>query len=354
LRWYSIEQPHYAGSRRLKHTITIGVAIAALVASSGCGGRGGKPIGRAFGEHISLDDLHNYMDTFGTRAEPSVRVRTGSGETNAQLAGSFKFQALREMMIRRAWIEMARSRGVAPTTSDIDKELTFRGHLSPGYLQEMTKEGLTMSRVKDLIEFDLAKENLLCEGVTVTAADATAFRAAHPKDFMDPETADLQWIFAKTQQRMQEVDKELEAGQDFGTVAREKSDAPGPAETKSQFRYTNVDQMDPQIQQIVHGTKENSASSKWVHFPKIGGWAKFYVVKVHPAKPADVNEYKSEELRRLLAEARGAMGKDLDEDVQDYLVQNRKDFVVEDNTLSQMWSAWLDDIAAKSVSAAKS
>lgn len=327
----------------MKHTITIGVAVAALIALSGCGGRGGKSIGRAFGDHISQDDLHHFMDDYGTPAEPSVLVRTGNGEANAELSGTFAFQALRRMMVRQATIALARSRGVAPTPDDIEKELTFRGHLTPGYLQQMTGAGLTMSRVKDMIEFDLARENLLCQGVV--KQDPATFVKEHPKDFMTPETAELLWIFAKSEDRMKEVDRELQAGQDFATVAREKTEAPGPVDTRFQFRYKNVAQMDKQIQDVVHETQPDSASTRWVHFPKIGGWGKFYVGKKTQAAPLVPNEYQMKQLGRSLAESRGAMGKDLDQDVLNFMLDNKDKFVVEDNTLKGMWSQWLDEMA---------
>jgi hypothetical protein len=322
------------------------MALTAMAVVAGCG-HGGKPVGKVFGESLAQDDLYHDMELYGTPIQRNVQITTGTGRTaDAPLAQPLTFQALRTAIIRRATIAVAKDDGVAPTQADIDRELRFRNDLTPGYLQSMTKSGLTMSRVKSMIEVQLAEEDLLTEGVHVSREDALAFKKAHPEQFMNPETATVLWIFVKKATSEAEVNKQLLQGEPFNIVASDMSEIPGAKQSNGRFPVSVVKEMDgvvPGLSKVVENTTAGTAS-EWLPIPG-GGFGKFDVVEKKAAAPMEWDDSKTEHLRRTMAEDRGRQGKEpeLDRRIFDKIASAKADQLdIQDSALKQMWSDWLD------------
>jgi hypothetical protein len=329
------------GATSLKYTLTIGIAALTLVAVVGCSGRGGKSIGKFYGEQLSQDDLYRTMEGFGTPNAPAVLVRTQGGNTNALLAEPIALQALRNLVIRKLTIQIAKEDGVAPTADAVDKELKFQSNLDPDYLVKRTRTGLTLSRVKEMIEYNLAREGILTKGVTVDLSEAQKFYKDNPLQFTEPATADLLWVAVKGADKQAAVDKDLRAGESFRYVASKYSIANNAREMQGAFPQRVISQMDARIQKVVNATPESRATAGWLSLDG-GISAKFYVNAKTPPKPIQMDKYRMEELRRSIARDRGSIGKDLDARLREKLRDSGKTIVIEDRSLSELWKDWLD------------
>jgi hypothetical protein len=342
-RWYPLIQVNMRGATSLKITLTIGIATLALVAVSGCSGRGGESVGKVFGDKLSRDDLNLSMAAFGTPNAPTVRVRTQSGDTDAMLAEPIAFQALRNVIIRKVTIQLAKEDGVAPTAKDVDDEFNFRNKLDPDYLTKRTKSGLTMSLVKQMIEYDLARERLITNGIKVDTAEAEKFFKENPDKFTESATADLLWIAVRTAEKRAAVDKDLLSGESFSYVAGKYSEVPNARENRGAFPQRAINRMDARIQKAIADTKENHFTANWVDLGE-GVTAKFYVNAKTPPKLIEMDKYRMEELRRRIALERGAVSKDLNTRVLDKLRDSAKTIQIQDSALADMWRVWLERI----------
>lgn len=279
-----------------------------------------------------MDDFHKYLE-----GKTRVRVQTANGPAVAVVAESLAFQALQDMIARQVTLQMARDEGVYPSDQDVLKELEFRKKLEPNFLQKLTQNGLTVDRIKSTLALELARENLVTKGITVTPKDADDYIKANPKMFMEPAYADLLWVFVKDPAKKAKVDEALKAGQAFSVVAVQQSDFPNAREQGGRFPQRNVSVMQAPLQKMVNATAEGQTTG-WLDLQD--GFAKFYVEKKTPAKPMEMTPERKELVRRQLAQQRGLQAVDIEKRVLDKLLTSKVD--VKERTLTEAWKRAFD------------
>ncbi len=303
-----------------------GIVTLAMVVA-GCGSKGTKAVANVNGENIAYEDFVYNMDM-----KPTVRIATQQGPQEARVAERLGFQVLQDLIVRQATLQLAKDEGVFPTDKDVDEELKLQTALNPNFVTQLTKGGMTLSRIKESLRLDLAKTKLISKGIDVTRAEAEKFVKDNPKDFMEPETADMSWIYVTDPAVKAKVDKELASGQGFAFVAIQYSKDPNVRRTNGRFNQRNVAAMPKPIQDIVRKTPENKASD-WLTADD--GFAKFYIDKKTPAKAIKMDDAKYTLVQRQIALRRGAAANDLNNRLLDKLRDSKIE--VEDPTMKEMW-----------------
>lgn len=256
------------------------------------------------GEAVSKDDYIAYLERKNT-----VRIRTNQGLIDTQVAEPLSFQALRDLVNRKALQQLAKDEGVYPGTPEIEAELAFREKLNKGYLVKLQKEqGLTLQQIKNEVVIDLCQFRLITKGVKITDAQVDVFIKKNPTMFEKPRTADLLWVAVDSAKEQQTVDSELAAGQTFATVAMRYSKAPKARETRGMFPVNTYDQFPEALKKLVDSTAENQATG-WVQ--EGNQRLKFFIMKKNAAEKVAIDDVMKERVRRQLALKKGAEGVDL-------------------------------------------
>jgi parvulin-like peptidyl-prolyl isomerase len=299
----------------------------ALVSLHGCGNSSGAALANVNGETITMDDFHEYLE-----AKPTVRVQTGNGTAELRVAESLAFQALQDMIARQVTLQLAKDEGAYPSEQDIMKELEFQKKLNPGLLAQATRSGITIERIKEALLLNLARENLLTKDVDVPMAEAEEYIRNNPQAFMDPATADMLWVFVKSEDAKKKVDAALASGQTFSAVADQYSEFPGAAEQRGRFPQRIVAQMQPDLRKMVEATSEGKATG-WLKLSD--GHAKFFVEKKAAEKPLEMTPERKELVRRQIAQQRGGQARDLGKRVLEKLVASKVE--VKERSLVEAW-----------------
>lgn len=271
--------------------------------------------------------------------KPTVRVSTQSGVVEAQVAEPLDFQALQDMIGQRIVMQLAKDEGVFPPDAEVSKELEFRKRINPNYIKELTANGITFDTIKENIGLELARENLLTKGITVTQQEADDYIKKNPAQFTEPAKADMLWVFVKTKTKQATVDREIQSGQSFQSIALRYSEFDGAKENGGRFPQTSINDMNPTLKNIVNQTAVGKVST-WL--PLSDGFAKFYIQSKTPAKAMTLDADKKELVRRSIARSRGEQATDLPKRVLDKI--KGSEIKVNDTTLSGAWDKAFDKL----------
>lgn len=310
--------------------LVAGIGAAAFL--GGCGKSSGGSLATVNGDPITMDEFVEYLKT-----KDRVRVVANNGQVaEARVADTLAFQALQDLVTRKVVHQLAVDEGVAADAKAVREEIEFRKQLNPNFVPQYTAAGFTLDRIKDQIQVDLDTERLLTKGITVSDAELDALIKDNRLD-VTPATADLSWVFVRTQAKRDEVDNELKSGQSFSTVARRLSDASSASDQGARYPIRIVAQMPANLQTAVKATQEGQATD-WIKGD--GGYGKFYVEKKVGEKKEVLSKAKREYFRRELAKSQGAKAKDIGKRLADYLFGSK--VLVEPKDLKSIWDKTIE------------
>ncbi|MGV3618589.1 MAG: SurA N-terminal domain-containing protein [Fimbriimonas sp.] len=289
-------------------------ALAALLAF-GVAGCSKPPVEESVatvnGEAIPMKEYYAFLER-----KPTVQVSTPQGPQEVQVSSLLGLQALRDLINQKLILQLAKEDGVLPTEADVKAELDFQEQQRGKFVSTLTAQGLSLEAIKEELLFNLARERLQTKGITIGAAEVDKYIKENPQQFMEPEKASLLWIVISDATKKALVDKDLQSGQDFRTVATRYSEAPGARQDGGAFGTDLVAQMPTPLQELVKATPELKAT-KWVQDQQ--NWIKFYVQKKTPAKKMEMTETRKKALQRQLALQRGSAANDVTKRVTDKL-----------------------------------
>lgn len=288
------------GDLRLKKQVFYAtVALSGLV-MAGCGcSKAGDNVAMVDDTPITTKAYHSYLEHM-----PTVKVvqNQDSAPQEGRVWASLGFQALQSLINQQLLLEVAKDEGVVPTAADIDKDLTFHHNQQANFVSNLQQQGLTLEDIRDQLRLELATQNILTKGITVTSLEAKKFIQDNPQQFSTPAQAQLLYIVVQDDKNKQAADKELASGQSFGQVAMHYSVAPDARQTQGRFRETVITKMAPALQDLVAHTPELKTTD-WIKDQAM--WVKFYVEKKQPAKPVPVDDTLIETVRRQMAIQKG-------------------------------------------------
>ncbi len=290
-----------------------GILVAGLAALSmtGCN-RGGSSLATINGETITMEQFYNYLES-----KPQVQVVLADGTvTSATVSETLAFQALQDLVRQKIIIQLAKDRKLAPTQAEVEKEVKFQVDRDSSFIPKLKERGLTLPEIQESLEVDLAREKLLSQNITVTMADVDTFIQKNPKEFTMPATFDAKWIFVKDRNEMAAVDREIDAGASFTTVARKYSKDPKVQENQGNFPQRNLDAMPGELKTRIQATPTGKDTG-WIQLQD--GWAKFSIDDKKVATKIVPSQAQKEWLRRQLTVQKGLLANDLDQKLLDKL-----------------------------------
>lgn len=305
-------------------------AAAALAVLAGCssGSSGGGVLLTVNGENVSREQLMDYL-----AKKPTVRISTQTGIVEANVSEPLDFQALQDMIGQKIVLQLAKDEGVFPKDSDVTAELELRKRINPNYVKELTANGIDFDVIKDNLALELARENLLTKGITVTKEETDKYIKDNPDQFTEPARVELYWVFVKTKSKQTRIDQEISSGQSFEAIARQFTDYVNPeGGDPIKFPQTVVASLRPELKKLVDTTSEGKITD-WLALSD--GFAKFYVNKKVPAKKMDLNDDRKELVRRSIARGRGEQATDLARKVLNKIKDSQ--IKVNDKTLQGAW-----------------
>ncbi len=304
---------------------TLGGAFLVL-ATLGCGKSGGGALATVDGDTITMDEFHKYLET-----KQKVQVIDGSGSAvDATVAQSLGYQAMNDLIQEKVIRHLAKDEGVYPSDTDIAAEIEFQSKKDPNFMARTNM--LSSAQLKDQVGLKLAIQNLLTKGITVTKDEVDRYIKDNPTRFMEPGTADLEWVVVGNDGDKQKVDADLKSGKKFSEVAAEYSKAPNAAQLKGKFPQRNVSTFKPDLRALIEKTPELKATD-WVKNGDL--WAKWYVEKKVAAKPMPIDDSVREEIKRQLGVQRGSTANDLGKRINEKLVKSKID--VKSTTYKPLW-----------------
>jgi len=311
----------------LKKQFCYAIAASALILAVGLGCKrqetGGSTTGdlaTVDGTSISMADFNDYLVRM-----PSVEVSAQGRQLELPVVGSLGLQALKELVQQKLLLEIAKDEGVYPTDAEIKKELDYRTKTNADYVRILMNQGFAMHQIQEDLRLELARNNIVTKGVTVTDADAKNFIKTHPKNFTNPPSVDALWIVVKTEKAKDAAQKELASGSSFQTVAMTYSAFPNAKASGGKFPSTDLSQIgDP-----VKGWLTNTPLLKPTGWHQVQGqWLNFYINSRTPAKPMVVDGDMIESVRRNLALQKGSQTTDLNKRMVDKLKSSKIDIDV--------------------------
>lgn len=302
---------------------------------TGCGGSaggGGEVVAVVNGERITKAQYYDFMEV-----KPEVQVRLQNGQVaNAAVADTIGFQSLQDLIRQRVIVQLAKDQKLEPSPSEVDAELQFQKSRDSNFVTALLKKGLTLDQIRDSLHIDLSREKLLTAGITITDSDVTTYISKNKQQFTIPALFDAKWIFVKDDAKKRQVERSLNTGDSFPTIARRFSDDPDAKANNGQFANRNLDALPPaikgEIQKVALGEK-----TKWIKLED--GWALFLVESRTPSKYKEPDKTERTWIKRQLAIQKGIQTNDLDRRLLKKLQESKIDVTYQE--LKDPWGvAW--------------
>ena len=304
---------------------------------SGCGGGLNAPAAKVGNSVITQGDYYSYLEQKG-----SMLVNVQGHVINAQLVGTPGFQALKDLIINKVILRIAKDDGVLPTSADIQQELTYQEGGNKNLMTQALSRGYTPQMVEDQIDINLAKFRIVTKGVTVTDDEVNQFIKDHPDQFMSPPAIDASMIIVDSGAKKNQVDASLNKGEPFDTVAAQYSVQPNGVAMRYRYPVQDPSKMPPQIASLLNSTDVNH-STNWVSAQN--SFVKFYVNQKTPASPLKITPYLKEQVRRALMQEKGMSAVDFDNRVKNELIKLKDKIVIEQKAPQTEWKQFIDQLS---------
>ncbi len=325
-------------TRTMKNFALFSLAIVTSLAVTGCN-KPAESVAVVNGEAITMDDFIQHL-----KVKPTVLVVDNNGNVGpANVAETLSFQAMQDLINQRIILQLAKDMKVEPTPKEIEDEVTYRKKRNPDYITSLLEKGLTLAAIKDSLKVDLSRENLLTHSITVTDQEVDKWIKEHPEAFIQPALVDSLWIFVKDERGKRDVERALQAGGSFETIASRYSEAPRAKEMGGKFPQNNPAMVPAKEIQDILKTVPAGKESGWVQLSD--GWAKFFIQTRTPAKKMEIKDTDRIFIKRRMRAEKGAVASDLEKRLRDKL-QNAK-ITVSMRELKKPWEAAVEALKAQ-------
>ena len=225
------------------------------------------------------------------------------------------FQLLRQMIGEQVLLQLAASKGVAPSTPAIDARLAELYAETPNLKAQLVEGGRTEGDVRQQVAVEEAQFNLLTAGITITDQEIEKHYRDYPSEFTETKRYKLRVIAVTDDAGQDRVDAALKAGQPFATVAKTMSADPTSRDKDGLFGDIPEGQLSETTRAAVSSTPVG-ATSGWVQTTGSETRVKFLVEAVTPARTVPLDAaLKTRTRRRLMldrARARNTAAQELD------------------------------------------
>ena len=217
-----------------RRALVVFVALAALLAITGCGGGGGGGsldtgvIANVNGEKITQAQLDEVIQQAQGRLEAQGQKIPAAGSQEYQ---SFQQSALQYLVQKIEYAQQADELGVSVTQKAVDDRFErvlkqFFGGSKKKYEAALSKQNLTDAQVHDELRTSLIEEAVfkkVGESAKVSDADILTYYKAHPEIYAQQPSRDVAHILVKSKALADKVYAEAKGGADFAALAKKYS-----------------------------------------------------------------------------------------------------------------------------------
>jgi foldase protein PrsA len=210
--------------------------VAAAALAAGCGGDDDIPsdaVAVVDGTVVSKADLDELLGRAKTSYKTQNRTFPKAGTPEYQ---SLQTQAVAYLVQREEYAIEAKALDVAITEAQIDKRIAevakeYFGGDQAALKAQLKQQGYTDAAFRDDISSQLLSEGIFekvsAQDATVTDADVKTFYEDNKAQYTVAESREVRHILVKTKAEADDVVAQLEAGGDFGALAKKLSQDPG-------------------------------------------------------------------------------------------------------------------------------
>lgn len=294
----------------------LSVAALAAILVAGCGRGRGDTLATVAGEPITFEQFNNWLEV-----KPTARVLVNNQPVELPVADTLGFQAMQDLITQRLLLQMAQDFGVMPSNQDVVQELDFQQRLNPQFVEQLkASRGMNLDQIREALRLELVQYRLQTLGGEVSMEEVEQYIRENPREFIEPATVDMLWIFVTNERLKQDADRDLAAGQNFSTVAIRYSQFPGARQAQGRFPQRVIAALPPEVRRMVETTPVG-AQSDWMRVQ--GGWAKFQIERKTEERPIDMNDDRKKLVQRQLSQRRAALAIDLGRRLADRLRESK-------------------------------
>lgn len=133
------------------------------------------------------------------------------------------FQVLRQMIDERIVLQLAKSKGVAPSVPQVDARFADIVKATPNLKDQLAESGRSEGDIRAELANEEAQFNVLTAGVTITDLEVEKRYKELPSQFEEPARFKLRVIAVGDDAAQGQVDDALKAGKPFPDVAKQYS-----------------------------------------------------------------------------------------------------------------------------------
>ncbi len=216
----------------------------------------GRPVGRIWYERALVQ----------TAAELDQRAESQAhGLDNAMVRRA----AMERLIEKEVLYELARQQDIPGLDQEVNRRFEAfveRVGGEKAFREQAARQGLDEEHVRYLIRRELASawyvENVIGKDITVTEDEARSYYEAKKSEYVHPEKRKIYQILAASSrgeeaalQRLEEVRRRYQAGEGFGSLAREYSDEPASRLVEGFIGYRTRDELPPQVAEACFAAK---------------------------------------------------------------------------------------------------
>jgi parvulin-like peptidyl-prolyl isomerase len=246
-------------------------------------------------------------------AEYYRRVEWFRPDPQSALAGlPVGFQVLRQMISERMIVQLAKSKGVAPSAPQIDARLAELYSENPNLKAQLASAGRSEDEIRADLRNQEAQFNLMTAGITVTDLEVEKHYKDNPSEFKEPARYKLRILAVGDDATQNAVDAALKAGKPFADVAKQYSLDVTTKARGGEYGDVPETALSDESRSAVVITPVGSTTA-WVRGPKnaqgeqSNARIKFFVEGITPAKTVPLDASLKNRLRRRLMLDRGSV-----------------------------------------------
>lgn len=231
------------------------------------------------------------------------------------------FLTIEQLITERLVLQLAKSKGMAPTDAELQVEMRNRLEDNPRYVEDWLLSGQTRADLEAQVRIELARFKLQTAGVTITDQEIDNFYKENSARYAIPKRYTLKVIAVTSAEAKTAVDAELASGKAFGDVAKGHSvelskDSGGDIGTVPATELTD------KVRQALEATKIGQASG-WLDSD--GYSVRFFVSGILPQETPPLDAKMRRRVRREMMIQRGMVKNDLRSMMNNYRSQAKID-----------------------------
>lgn len=260
----------------------------------------GETVATINGEALSTQNYYRRMEYL-----PGLGRKTSTGQFIEIMPAIATLDALvTETLI----LQIARSKKLTPTETEIDQEVSYRVRNDPNYVNNWTAYGRTIPELRQMLKVERAQFKIQTEGVVVTETDIQKnYDAAKSSRFTIPPRVKLKVIIVHDEDAKGKVDSGLKEGKTFEAMASAHSTDPSKA-AGGDFGVLPIDLLGEEVKTAIKPLKKGERTA-WLGKESL--FAKFQVDALLPLTVVPLDANIKEDIRREMMMIKGAANVDM-------------------------------------------